>query len=101
MSTVELKSVADDVLQVSFARPEALNALTWELVRDFHAVLDEVQRAAETRVVLLTGAGRAFCAGFDLNGYGDDERLDRLGTTRGLLVRQTEISDMVTRLHAL
>ncbi len=69
-------------------------------MRDFLAVMDEVERDADARVVVLTGAGRAF-AGFDLSGYGDEERLAQMGATRGLLVRQQEISEMVTRLHGL
>lgn len=101
MSTVGLEVIDDGVLQVTFNRPEALNTLNWTLVRDFLAVMDEVEQDASARVVVLTGAGRAFCAGFDLNGYGDEERLARMGTARGLLVRQQEISEMVTRLHGL
>jgi enoyl-CoA hydratase/carnithine racemase len=101
VSTVGLDIIDDGVLQVTFRRPEALNTLNWTLVRDFLAVMDEVEHDAGARVVVLTGAGRAFCAGFDLNGYGDEERLAQMGTTRGLLVRQQEISEMVTRLYAL
>ena len=101
MSTVGLDIIDEGVLQVTFMRPEALNTLNWTLVRDFLAVMDEVERDAGARVVVLTGAGRAFCAGFDLSGYGDEERLAQMGTTRGLLVRQQEISEMVTRLYAL
>jgi enoyl-CoA hydratase/carnithine racemase len=101
VSTVGLDTIDEGVLQVIFRRPEALNSLNWTLVRDFLAVMDEVEHDAGARVVVLTGAGRAFCAGADLNGYGDDERLAQMGTTRGLLVRQQEISEMVTRLYGL
>jgi enoyl-CoA hydratase len=101
VGTVELDAIEEGVLRVTFNRPEALNTLNWTLVRDFLAVMDEVERDAGARVVVLTGAGRAFCAGFDLSGYGDEERLAQLGPTRGLLVRQQEISEMVTRLYAL
>lgn len=101
MSTVGLDAIDEGVRQVTFRRPAALNTLNWALVRDFLAVMDEVEQDPGARVVVLTGAGRAFCAGFDLNGFGDEERLARMGTTRGLLVRQQEISEMVTRLHGL
>ena len=43
MSTVGLEVIDDGVLQVTFNRPEALNTLTWTLVRDFLAVMDEVR----------------------------------------------------------
>lgn len=101
MSTVELSTIDEGVLQIAFNRPDALNTLTWDLVREFHDVLDRVEADTDARVVVLTGTGRAFCAGFDLNGYGDDARVAELGTTRGLLVRQEEIGRMVVRLHNL
>jgi enoyl-CoA hydratase/carnithine racemase len=59
VSTVGLDVLDDGVLQVTFMRPEALNTLNWRLVRDFLAVMDEVERDASARVVVLTGAGRA------------------------------------------
>ncbi|WIX75653.1 enoyl-CoA hydratase-related protein [Amycolatopsis carbonis] len=99
MGTVELTTIDEGVLQITFNRPAALNALTWELAKDFLDVMDRVDQDAEARVVVLTGAGRAFCAGFDLNGYGDDTRLEKLGAPRGLLVRQAEVATMVTRLR--
>lgn len=101
MSTVGLDSVAENVRQITFRRPEALNALTYDLVQEFHAVMDELEQDGDVRAVILTGAGRAFCAGFDLNGYGDEERVGRLGTPRGMLVRQEEIAEMVSRLYGL
>jgi enoyl-CoA hydratase/carnithine racemase len=101
MATVELTTIDEGVLQISFNRPDALNTLTWDLVKDFLAVMDRLDQATEARVAILTGAGRAFSAGFDLNGYGDDARLEKMGKTRGLLARQSEIATMVTRLQAM
>jgi enoyl-CoA hydratase len=101
MSTVELSSIDEGVLCITFHRPDSLNALNHVMVRDLCAVLDEVERETGTRAVVLTGAGHAFCAGFDLQGYGDDERIAEQGTTRGLLTRQAEIAATITRLHGL
>jgi len=47
-------------------RPEALNAMSRALVNDLHAVLDALHDDPSVRVVILRGAGRAFCAGLDL-----------------------------------
>ena len=47
-------------------RPDRLNALAPELVADVGACLDAVEKDDEVRVLILTGAGRAFSAGFDL-----------------------------------
>jgi enoyl-CoA hydratase len=101
MSTVELTCAGTGVLQITLGRPEALNALNYAMVRDFLAVLDEVESSSGCRAVILTGAGRAFCAGFDLRGYGDDERVLSQGRTRGLLTRQAEIAGIPIRLHKL
>ena len=68
MSTVKWTMVELGIIELRLSRPEALSTLTWEAARDFHDALDSVQ-ANDTRVVILTGAGRAFCVGFDLNGF--------------------------------
>jgi enoyl-CoA hydratase/carnithine racemase len=51
---------------ITLDRPDARNALSWPLVDELHAVLDDLDRDNATRVVVLTGAGSAFCAGLDL-----------------------------------
>jgi enoyl-CoA hydratase len=48
-------------------RPEKLNALSMELRGELVAAVEELQRDPTVRVLILTGAGRAFCAGLDLN----------------------------------
>ena len=101
MAAVELTSADTGVLQITLQRPEALNALNYPMVLDFLAVLAEVESAPGLRAVILTGAGRAFCAGFDLRGYGDDDRLTERGQIRGLLSRQEEIAGIPVRLHQL
>jgi 2-(1,2-epoxy-1,2-dihydrophenyl)acetyl-CoA isomerase len=51
------------VLLVTLDRPERLNALTVAMKRDLIELMTEVQADVETRAVVFTGAGRAFCAG--------------------------------------
>jgi enoyl-CoA hydratase len=48
-------------------RPEKLNALSMELRGELVAAIEELRRDPAVRVLILTGAGRAFCAGLDLN----------------------------------
>lgn len=64
METVEYE-INENVAVVRMNRPEALNALSLQLTKDLHAA---VEKAAEdgARAVVLTGTGRAFCAGGDL-----------------------------------
>ena len=51
-------------------RPDQLNALTVEMIADYVAALDEVDADNDVRAVVVTGAGRAYCAGADLSGSG-------------------------------
>jgi len=53
--------------RITLNRPERLNALTVEMVAALHAALDEAEADKSCRALLLTGAGRGFCAGQDLN----------------------------------
>lgn len=70
MSTV-LSSVSDGVRTLTLNRPERLNAITDQLVVDLAAALAEGNADPDTRVMILTGAGRAFCAGDDLKDFGN------------------------------
>jgi enoyl-CoA hydratase len=64
-----LYDAADGVATLTLNRPERLNAITPELIADFHEALARAQADGEVRVVRLRGAGRAFCAGYDI-GWG-------------------------------
>ncbi len=56
----------ESVASIKLNRPEVLNALNQALFRDLTAALDEAENDADVRVVVVSGAGRAFCAGQDL-----------------------------------
>ncbi|HEU0222603.1 MAG TPA: enoyl-CoA hydratase [Paracoccaceae bacterium] len=67
MSDTPLAIVHDDPCAiVTLNRPEALNALSGAMRRGLVAALAELDATDSVRVVILTGAGRAFCAGLDL-----------------------------------
>ncbi len=55
------------VATITLNRPEKLNALNPPLVAEFHAALDEIASEEDIRVVIVTGAGRGFCSGADVN----------------------------------
>lgn len=59
------------VRTLTLDRPERLNTLTPALARTLHAALVDCTRDPGVRAVVLTGAGRGFCAGFDLSGGGE------------------------------
>jgi enoyl-CoA hydratase/carnithine racemase len=58
---------------VTLNRPEKLNAISREMLADLRHVLSTIEHDPEIRVVILTGAGRAFSAGFDISGGRDKE----------------------------
>lgn len=67
---MELRSVIYDkaggVARVTLNRPAQMNAVSPELLEDLDRVCDDVERDPAVKVMTLTGAGRAFCAGADL-----------------------------------
>ncbi len=65
--TVKLERSADGTALLTLDRPAVLNSLNQQLIADLRAALAEVAGDEGTRVVILTGAGRAFCAGADLS----------------------------------
>ena len=70
---------ADGILQLTLNRPAELNAWTYELEASFFAALDSAAADASVRAVIVTGAGRGFCAGASMSLLGDvpDSRPDR------------------------
>ena len=57
----------DAIAYLTLNRPDKLNALNASLIADLQDALDVVAADPEVRVAIITGAGRAFSAGFDIN----------------------------------
>ena len=66
MSGTVLSSLSNKVRTITLNRPHRLNAINGPLIADLHTALVEAHADPETRVIVLRGAGRAFCAGDDL-----------------------------------
>src|SRR4051794_31450315 len=62
--------VSDGVLTLTLDRPEALNAVTMSMVDELLDAFDRADADDDVRVVIVTGRGRAFCAGADLGSGG-------------------------------
>lgn len=82
-------------------RPQALNALTDEVVAALHLQLAALADESALRVLVLTGSGRAFCAGFDLTQAAQAPGQDLLGAAAAWTARQERFAGLVTRLRAL
>ncbi len=66
-----LYQAAGGVAKITMNRPEAMNAITPAMLKELKAAVLAAGKAEEVRVVVLTGAGRAFCAGVDLKALGE------------------------------
>ena len=63
--------VRDAVLTITLHRPDRLNAFTTRMMHELIGAFDQADADDAVRAIIVTGAGRAFCAGADLGGGGD------------------------------
>ena len=59
--------IAGGVATVTFDRPDKLNALTFDVYADFRDLLVEVEQREDVEVLVVTGSGKGFCSGGDVN----------------------------------
>ena len=86
---------------VTMNRPARLNAMTAGLVTDLHDCFTALGAAPDLRAVVLTGAGRGFCAGLDLTGYGELPDSDRYGRVANGMRVQQHIATLIPQMRSL
>jgi 2-(1,2-epoxy-1,2-dihydrophenyl)acetyl-CoA isomerase len=95
MSVLNLETVdltcSGQVARITLNRPEALNAWTYQLGRELTTAIDEAAADPDVRVIVLTGAGRAFSSGADL-------KSDRMATDDGKPDVKTPLRDIYNPL---
>lgn len=101
MSSVLIDHPAEGVTLLTLNRPERLNAMDADLVAALHDALDAVRQDRDCRVVVLTGAGRGFCAGLDLGGYGAAPDSEGRGPVGAGMATQQHIASLVPHLRSL
>jgi enoyl-CoA hydratase/carnithine racemase len=89
--------IEDGVATITFDRPERLNALTFDVYADLRDLLAEIPQRDDVRSVVITGTGRGFCSGGDvediigaLQGMGTKELLEFTRMTGSLVQRMRE-----------
>src|SRR3984893_7375378 len=92
---------APHLRQLTLNRPDQLNAMTAELCEELHEQLGRIATDRSCRAVILTGAGRGFCAGLDLHGYGAAPQNDGSDEPRDRLANQEHMSRLILELRAL
>lgn len=104
MSTAPLVRVEHPrphVAVITMDRPERMNAMSFDLVIPLRETIDAVAEDNDTWVVVLTGAGRGFCAGADLEDSGVPPGIDGLGIAGISLKAMEYLSDLVLALRAM
>lgn len=101
MATVEIESPAEGVTKIVLSRPDRLNAINFELVGELHTALDMVALDDASKVVILTGAGRAFCSGLDLKDWGPLPRVGEHPHCRAGSTGQSFMSSLMSHVRAM
>ena len=106
-----LTALADGVLTITLNRPERLNAFTAVMQRAILHTLREAARDPAIRVIALTGAGRGFCAGYDIAEGGKPAPDDRVAarsaddpawmSVEGIAARLREDAEIPYLLHTM
>lgn len=85
-----LSHISDHIATITLNRPDAMNALNDQIVAELYDAMLAAENDPQVRVIVLTGAGRAFCAGGDVNGMGG-------GDPRALLTKLPRVFDIDQR----
>src|SRR5436309_4628620 len=99
--TVEVLPIEPGIRMIRLNRPERLNALTFEMTAELHDALDQVADDVECKVVVLTGAGRGFCAGLDLKDFGTPPQAGQHRHVHGGIDPQTFMSNLTVHMRDL
>ena len=75
-----LYDVEDNILTITLNRPEKLNAFTGRMMHELIDAFDQADADDEVKAIIITGAGRGFCAGADLSGGSNTFNADSTGT---------------------
>ena len=101
MTTVSRSRPEEGIEVLTLDRPERLNAMNRQLLDDLEAALRDADRDPSCRVVVLTGAGRAFCAGLDLREMtGPSSGLD-MGRAQTLMRHAQSVAGIVPTIRSV
>ena len=97
---------ASGVVTLTLNRPQQFNALSVEMMTALQAALDAVAADSSARVVVLAGAGKAFCAGHDLKQMKEDTSLDTYRAlfaqcAKLMLTIQSMPQPVIARVHGV
>ena len=101
MPLVSITSVRPHVTVVTLDNPSRLNSMSFALVADLYAALSTVGADNDCRVVVLTGAGRAFCSGLELEHAGIPPGTEGMGFHRMAMRSMELMGGIVPAMRAI
>lgn len=99
--SIVLEPQGSGVMLLRLARPHVLNALDDAMVHELASALEAIAADPACRVLVITGTGRGFCAGFDLSAAASAPGSQQLGEAAAWTRRQEAFAGLVTKLRAL
>lgn len=100
-ATVVLERIEEGIDLLTLNRPERLNAMTGQLVSEMTDVLLSIAADQSSRVVILTGAGRGFCAGLDLVEGLNAPLSGEMGRVQANMWFQKSIARLITTMREI
>ena len=101
MAYVEITKPRPHVSVITLNRPERLNALSFETVLPLREAITRVGEDNDTWAVVLTGAGRGFCSGLDLEDHGVPPNISGLPVSRIATRAMALFADLVPAMRSL
>ena len=98
---LRVEEVRPQIAVITLNRPDRLNALSWALIDDLHDALEAISRDNRLRAVVLTGEGRAFCAGLDLTEHTGSSRSEGLTGPAGGMRSQEHVANLMLKLRSI
>jgi len=97
--TIEVTEADDDIALVTLNRPDRLNAITSTMITELEQVVSAVDLDQHLRAVIVTGAGRGFSAGLDLQDQGTAPGSEGVGRTVSGFMWQDHLATLHERIH--
>jgi len=95
------RNVRPHVAVITLNKPERLNSMSFPLVEALYGALAEIEQDNDSWVLVMTGAGRAFCSGLDLHDRGIPPNTQDLGFSRLAMRSMSYMSDVVPAMRRI
>ncbi len=98
-TTFQLSDIKPGLRMITLNNPERLNAISFKMVDELRALFTALHKDRDCRVLIMTGAGRCFCAGLDLQEMKDFEKQEN--HTEEIWYIQKYLSDVYQMMRAI